>query len=218
MWADLRDTAVGQALRLFIQPEWLQYPEERSDFDLQSVTEKAKKELAEDIIASNQSESTPPSVDHHGELEHALSQPAIYSSHTAGQMFDALHTVGSHRSHPNDDPESAAIRPLPSNRELEETVIRKLSRPEYPFHKMKDDVMLVDWYSEDDVDNPMNWSQWKKAWVVLVIGLYTFVVYMAAPIYSPSVDAFMAEYGVNSAEGSLGLALYMFVFPFLLKC
>lgn len=71
-------------------------------------------------------------------------------------------------------------------------------------------TILVDWYSEDDAENPHNWSQAKKAFVLFVIGMYSFVVYMAAPIYTPSVDAFVDEFGVNNAEGSLGLAIYVY--------
>jgi MFS transporter, DHA1 family, multidrug resistance protein len=42
-------------------------------------------------------------------------------------------------------------------------------------------TILVDWYSDDDKENPQNWSRAKKAFVAFVIGAYSFVVYMAAP-------------------------------------
>lgn len=73
------------------------------------------------------------------------------------------------------------------------------------------ELILVDWYSEDVDENPQNWSQTKKAFVLLVIGSYSFVVYIAAPIYTPSVNAYMLEFDVGYAEASLGLALYMYV-------
>jgi DHA1 family multidrug resistance protein-like MFS transporter len=69
----------------------------------------------------------------------------------------------------------------------------------------------VKWYAENDEENPQNWSEPKKAFVLLVIGAYSFVVYMAAPIYTPSENAFIEEFGVNNAEASLGLALYVYV-------
>lgn len=72
-------------------------------------------------------------------------------------------------------------------------------------------TILVDWYSDDDKENPRNWSQTKKAFVTSVIGAYSFVVYMSAPIYTPSENAFISEFGVNAAEASLGLALYVYV-------
>lgn len=72
-------------------------------------------------------------------------------------------------------------------------------------------IKIVNWYGETDPENPLNWSSIKKAWVVFVIGYYSFVVYMAAPIYSPGKDAFKQEFKVNPAESSLGLALYVYV-------
>lgn len=69
----------------------------------------------------------------------------------------------------------------------------------------------VEWYSENDEENPQNWSESKKAFVLFTIGIYSFVVYMAAPIYTPSENAFIDEFGVNNAEASLGLALYVYV-------
>ncbi|KAE8141021.1 MFS general substrate transporter [Aspergillus pseudotamarii] len=71
------------------------------------------------------------------------------------------------------------------------------------------DIKIVDWYGKGDPENPLNWSSTKKAWVVFVIGYYSFVVYMAAPIYSPGKEAFKHEFNVNPAESSLGLALYV---------
>lgn len=82
----------------------------------------------------------------------------------------------------------------------------KLSDPAHDDGK----PILVDWYGETDKEDPRNWSQFKKAFVLLVICAYSFVVYMAAPIYTPSENAFMEEFHVNGAEGSLGLALYVY--------
>ncbi|KAF9886504.1 hypothetical protein FE257_011411 [Aspergillus nanangensis] len=70
-------------------------------------------------------------------------------------------------------------------------------------------IIQVNWYSAEDEDNPHNWSQAKKAFVLTVIGAYSFVVYLSAPIYTPSTNAFIDEFNVNHAEASLGLALYI---------
>ena len=78
-------------------------------------------------------------------------------------------------------------------------------------HHESEKAIPVEWYSENDEDNPQNWSQPKKAFVLFTIGIYSFVVYMAAPIYTPSENAFIEEFGVNNAEASLGLALYVYV-------
>ena len=70
--------------------------------------------------------------------------------------------------------------------------------------------ILVSW-QPNDPENPHHWPSFKKAFVAFVIGIYSFVVYMSAPIYTPGVEAFRDEFGVNAAEGSLGLALYVYV-------
>ncbi|KAL6233600.1 hypothetical protein BDW75DRAFT_241829 [Aspergillus navahoensis] len=72
-----------------------------------------------------------------------------------------------------------------------------------------DSTTLVEWYSRDDEENPHNWTQKKKAFVLAVISAYSFVVYMSAPIYAPSENSFVAEFNVSKAKASLGLALYV---------
>lgn len=67
----------------------------------------------------------------------------------------------------------------------------------------------VEWYSDTDEENPQSWSQAKKAFVTGVIGAYSFVVYMSAPIYTPGENSFMDEFHVSSAEAALGLAIYV---------
>jgi DHA1 family multidrug resistance protein-like MFS transporter len=71
-------------------------------------------------------------------------------------------------------------------------------------------TIRVDWCTDDE-ENPQNWSPVKKSFVLTIIGAYSFVVYMSAPIYTPSENAFVEEFDTNNAEGALGLALYVYV-------
>jgi DHA1 family multidrug resistance protein-like MFS transporter len=80
---------------------------------------------------------------------------------------------------------------------------------ENPVQFQDEAATRVDWYSTDDKNNPHNWSQSKKAFVLGLIGAYSFVVYMAAAIYTPSEGAFAEEFDVGDAEASLGLSLYV---------
>ncbi|OAL50994.1 MFS general substrate transporter [Pyrenochaeta sp. DS3sAY3a] len=75
--------------------------------------------------------------------------------------------------------------------------------------KVKDGVVLVDWYTTSDAENPQNWSQAKKAWVAFLITLYTFVIYAGSSIYVPSTLLVMEKFGVGHFKASLGLALYV---------
>ncbi|KAL3424927.1 major facilitator superfamily transporter [Phlyctema vagabunda] len=78
----------------------------------------------------------------------------------------------------------------------------------------QDGTIVVDWYSADDPENPQNWTVKRKAFVLLCIASYSFVVYMGAPIYTPSIDEFKEEFNVDSAYASLGLALYVLGYGF----
>jgi DHA1 family multidrug resistance protein-like MFS transporter len=70
-------------------------------------------------------------------------------------------------------------------------------------------IIRVEWYSDTDEENPRNWTQAKKAFVTGVIGAYSFVVYMSAPIYTPGENSFIEEFHVSNAEAALGLAIYV---------
>ncbi|SPO28998.1 probable FLR1 - Putative H+ antiporter involved in multidrug resistance [Ustilago trichophora] len=69
---------------------------------------------------------------------------------------------------------------------------------------------LVDWYGDQDPDNPQNWSWSEKAFVAGLICLYTFTVYLGSSIYTPSVMGVMQQFKVSYAAANLGLALFVF--------
>jgi MFS transporter, DHA1 family, multidrug resistance protein len=68
---------------------------------------------------------------------------------------------------------------------------------------------IVTWYSPEDPENPRNWSDSKKAWVIIVLTVYTFVVYCTASIITPTVEYVMHEFDVTIDVASLGLSLYV---------
>ncbi|KLP19409.1 FLR1-putative H+ antiporter regulated by yAP-1 and involved in multidrug resistance [Fusarium fujikuroi] len=70
-------------------------------------------------------------------------------------------------------------------------------------------IILVAWYSNQDPENPQNWSSLRRALVGLIICFYTFVVYLSSAIYSPSVEGVMEKFGVSNLEATLGLAMYV---------
>jgi MFS transporter, DHA1 family, multidrug resistance protein len=81
-------------------------------------------------------------------------------------------------------------------------VVRQLSQ------KGLTDASVVDWYTNDP-DYPRNWTHKKKSWVMVVISLYTFVVYCAASIITPTADIVMKKYNVSIDIAYLGLSLYV---------
>lgn len=75
--------------------------------------------------------------------------------------------------------------------------------------KAEQHVLICDWRGDDDPENPRNWSRTKKLFVVANVAACSFVVYGTAPIWTPSTDAFISEYGTNHAYTSLGLSLFV---------
>ncbi|CAI7652374.1 unnamed protein product [Penicillium viridicatum] len=67
----------------------------------------------------------------------------------------------------------------------------------------------VTWVSDEDIENPHNWSTTRKVAVAFLICIYTFTVYCGSSIYVPSEEQVMEEFGVSEAVASLGLALYV---------
>jgi DHA1 family multidrug resistance protein-like MFS transporter len=68
---------------------------------------------------------------------------------------------------------------------------------------------MVTWYSDDDPDNPHNWSASKKIWIGLLILLYTVSVYIGSSLYMASVEEITHVFGVSETASLLGLSLYV---------
>jgi DHA1 family multidrug resistance protein-like MFS transporter len=70
-------------------------------------------------------------------------------------------------------------------------------------------ITLVTWYTNDDPENPQNWSTLKKAWVGGVIFFYTFAVYIGSSLYAAGEADIVRTFGVSEVTATLGLALYV---------
>jgi hypothetical protein len=70
-------------------------------------------------------------------------------------------------------------------------------------------TIICDWNGDDDPENPHNWSRVRKLFVVANVAFCSFVVYATAPIWTPSTEAFMTEYGTGHEYTSLGLSLFV---------
>ncbi|OBT92468.2 hypothetical protein VE01_09558 [Pseudogymnoascus verrucosus] len=82
-------------------------------------------------------------------------------------------------------------------------------KPDWQSPDRAEQDLLVDWYDEDDGENPQNWSFPKKLSVALLINLYTFVVYGGSSIYVASMGGVMETFNVSYTAASLGLAIYV---------
>ncbi|KAI1444496.1 major facilitator superfamily transporter [Annulohypoxylon stygium] len=201
----IRDAPVGQFIRFITGNRVLQYPEEKSGFELpetwarilKSDTAGFTSEDQSDPLSSGSSISTAIITNPNDEESQTekvdVIDPAPYSA-----------TLTRTRSRTETLPNTEARYEIDHQHELEKTK----SIPIVP-RKTKDGAILVDWYYTDDPDNPQNWSNLRRAMVAVIICLYTFVVYTSSAIYTTSSEGVMEAFGVNATEASLGLALFV---------
>jgi len=71
------------------------------------------------------------------------------------------------------------------------------------------DRYVIDWYGDEDPQNPRNWSRAKKFFVTFEICFLTFSVYIGSAIYTPGLMDVMADFGVAQVPATLGLTLYV---------
>jgi len=60
----------------------------------------------------------------------------------------------------------------------------KFHSPSPPKQQQRE-TKIVTWYTDDDPENPLNWSSGKKAFVTACLCLLTFSIYIGSAIYSP---------------------------------
>jgi DHA1 family multidrug resistance protein-like MFS transporter len=92
------------------------------------------------------------------------------------------------------------------------------------------DKILVEWYDENDQENPQNWyvpllplnlspreaklkpltrSMVKKCWLTFCIMLMTVSVYMGSSIWSPGIMQGVEYFGLGQVTVTLGLSLFV---------
>lgn len=71
------------------------------------------------------------------------------------------------------------------------------------------DYILVDWYSETDPENPQNWGNFKKIWIIMAIGSLTLSLYMGSSLYTPAVPIMMEELNTTHVKALLPLTTFI---------
>ena len=177
-----RDTAFGALVRLATRGRVFQHLEERSDFklpdsyiniqneppapDAPHVEAHPEKEIEENAISKKLDEKeTNGGVkkDGHGEDDRLSNEGTLKEAETPGDTLpntsaNSESNIDGHSEDPT-DLEKAETKP-----DLEKSV----SQPIVPT-KTKEGIILVDWYTTDDPENPKNWTNGKRTIVVLVI-------------------------------------------------
>jgi len=194
----LRDSALGQSIRLLTAHKLFPYPEERRDFELPSVYKSSSASSGYDIGSSPAGAST-------------TNPDQSFVSLAGGEKLDDIEDK-------DVDLERVATKldeissPEPAHFDVEkqgahtlEPTVSKVVAPA----KLDDGTVLVDWYTNDDDQNPQNWSRGKKALVVALIMIYTTAVYMGGSIYAPAEGGVMKAFGTSAPVAQLGLSMYV---------
>lgn len=207
-----RDAPIGQFIRLVTRNKYLLYPEERDDFTCPSCYEPGSKSF--DSTATTPPLSSPAATEK--DVENPLShQNTLMNAPTRPDVNYAA-SIKAERTLSKTVTQSDLARAT-SRADLEkayteaarqETMAKQPSRPIIP-QRTNDGKILVDWYTTDDPENPLNWSRAKKNLVVGQIYIYTLAVYIASAIYTPSIPYIIEELHVSSEVASLGLSMYV---------
>ncbi|KAK5049463.1 hypothetical protein LTR84_004392 [Exophiala bonariae] len=188
MWDIVRESALGQLLRLFSVRGGLSYPEETQDFKLPSTYnsdidngENSSRSSIREPEKTNEQDAN--EANDSADVEAA---PTVLHPYTSrDQSLARTHTITS-----------------ADGIEAEEIVPTRTS----------DGLILVTWYCPNDPANPQNWSSGKKLFVTAQICIYTFSVYIGSSLYVASIPDVMELFGVGEVTAALGLALYVLAY------
>ncbi|KAJ5422004.1 hypothetical protein N7491_010449 [Penicillium cf. griseofulvum] len=70
----------------------------------------------------------------------------------------------------------------------------------------------VEFSGDDDPDMPRNWSRLSKTLVMLDVMFLNFSFYAASAIFTPSIPGIEDQFGATTAEGTLGLSLFVIAY------
>ena len=89
------------------------------------------------------------------------------------------------------------------------------SHPEEYFETDPDTgEIIVDWYGEDDPENPYNWPFLYKAYVNILLFSMTMSVYMGSSIVSPSIPDLAQYFSVSETVATLSMSLFVWAYGF----
>ncbi|EFY88018.1 hypothetical protein J3459_013692 [Metarhizium acridum] len=206
-----RDTTIGMLIRWASKRTVLRYPEEQADFQCpSSYNPPMTSSSTATAVVQHQAEPAgdEPVENAAGEAIHRSGTPSteeLGSSDDDGMERDAISKIMS-RPQMSHVETRASLEQAYSDAIHQETT-RETHAIIQP--KTKDGIILVDWYSTSDQENPQNWSTGRKTLVVLQIYVYTLAVYIGSAIITPSQPYIEVQFNVSPEVASMGLSLYV---------
>ncbi|CDO57886.1 similar to Saccharomyces cerevisiae YBR008C FLR1 Plasma membrane multidrug transporter of the major facilitator superfamily [Geotrichum candidum] len=69
--------------------------------------------------------------------------------------------------------------------------------------------IVVDWYGDNDPENPQNWSNLKVCWIIGLTGLLCLAIYMGSSVYTPGVSMIMEDLNTTQVKAILPLTVFI---------
>ncbi|CZT18535.1 probable fluconazole resistance protein [Ramularia collo-cygni] len=141
----------------------------------------------------------------------------VSSPHDASRASDISHSSTLNRNEKDlkDDSSEGAAGQSNEDRDIEKQSQNKESKGDKNDDGDEEkDPNVVDWDSEDDKENPMNWSPLRKWTIAVCMGLMTLVVTFASSVFSSATQVTAMQFGVSAEVMILGLALFVLGFAF----
>ncbi|KAK9467545.1 major facilitator superfamily domain-containing protein [Lipomyces arxii] len=86
---------------------------------------------------------------------------------------------------------------------------RSTVNPEEEAKEEGNDPTLIGWYGPDDPEDPHNWSNLKKTFVIVQICFITVSLYMGSSIYTPGVAELTEDFGISTVVATIPLCVYV---------
>lgn len=185
MFDTIRNATLGQILNHFSNQKILPYPEERADFVIpQKYLGTARDDNLEVVNGMNPRTQQVSSAEKLSKSDDPstfeLTVPVEVSSDKAGNSsFQDADQI---------------------EKGSEQSLNEKDPGSQY---------IVVDWYDDNDQENPQNWSLVKKCWIVLSTGILTLTVYMGSSIFTPGIPQMMEELNTTRVKAILPLTVFV---------
>ncbi|CBY01433.1 similar to MFS multidrug transporter [Plenodomus lingam JN3] len=72
----------------------------------------------------------------------------------------------------------------------------------------KQPPIATNWTGTNDMDNPHNWSTWKRSYHIIIPALFGFAVTFGTSVYTPALPDIMRDFNVSRTLALLGLTVY----------
>lgn len=192
----LRDSFFGYIVNRVTDGRVFPYPEQRTDFEIPQKYLQTPN-LVTDSLSSKDADfeiTVPASKD---DNSRCTSNDSVLEKISDDESEDpkAFNNL-------QDEEKAIGISPEKSN--------DPLANPDLDAKSINDgQYIVVDWYGPDDSENPQNWTNHKKVFIIASIALLTISNYMGSSIYTPGAAEMMVDLNTTRVKSILPLTTFI---------